>query len=233
MVKTIRNDFCKLADAQKAKILSSFFKTGPGQYGEGDRFLGIPVPKIRAFAKTCCALSLDDLQTILRSPFHEERVLALVTLTEQFKTGDGPARQAIFDFFLANTTSINNWDLVDITVPHIIGGHLFDKSRAVLHRLAKSKNMWERRIAIVATFYFIRRHQFHDTLKIAETLLEDKEDLIRKAVGWMLREVGKRDEKVLEEFLNAHVQRVSRTTLRYAIERFPEKKRKAFLQWKV
>lgn len=222
--------FARQADPAKAKILSGFFKTGKGQYGEGDRFLGLTVPKTRLLAKEFRALPEADLLSLLRSPWHEHRLCALMILVENFRLGDEKARENIFRLYLANTKFINNWDLVDLSAPQIVGGRLKDRSRQPLYRLARSKLLWERRIAIIACFTFIKAGESADALAIAELLLKDEEDLMHKAVGWMLREIGKRcSEEVLLGFLRKNYSKLPRTTLRYAIERFPEARRKAML----
>lgn len=217
-------------DPEVAAILARFFKTGPGQYGEGDRFIGVKVPTIRKVAKEFKDLPLGEVECLLHSEIHEERLLALVILILQFEKGDDATRKSIYDLYLANTRHINNWDLVDLSAPQIVGGYLENRSRKPLARLAKSESLWERRIAVVATHWFIRHGDYADTLRIAEKLLGDKEDLIHKAVGWMLREIGKRDVTVLEEFLERHCGVMPRTMLRYAIEQFPEKKRLGYLK---
>jgi 3-methyladenine DNA glycosylase AlkD len=218
---------------EQAAILARFFKTGPGQYGEGDQFIGVKVPVIRNVGKAFQRLPLSEVECLLHSEIHEERLLALVILVGQFHKSDDAARKQIYDLYLANTQEINNWDLVDVSAPKIVGGYLEQRSRRPLYRLAKSACLWERRIAILATFHFINQGDFTDTLKIAEVLLGDKADLIHKAVGWMLREVGKRDVAVLEAFLNDHCRAMPRTMLRYAIERFPEKLRRKYMDGKV
>ena len=189
------------ADPKVATVLARFFKTGPGQYGEGDRFIGVKVPTTRKVAKEFKSLPLPEVECLLHSEIHEERLLALVILVGQFEKGDEATRKRIYDLYLANTRHVNNWDLVDLSAPQIVGGYLETRSRKPLDRLAKSASLWERRISILATHWFIRHGDFADTLRIAEKLLGDKEDLIHKAVGWMLREVGKRDVAVLEGFL--------------------------------
>ena len=214
----------------QAAILARFFKTGPGQYGEGDRFIGVKVPVARKVAKEFKGLPLAEVECLLHSEIHEERLLALVILIGQFEKGDDAARKRIYDLYLANTKHINNWDLVDLSAPQIVGGYLENRGRKPLNRLAKSASIWERRISILATHWFIRHGDFADTLRIAEKLLTDGEDLIHKAAGWMLREVGKRDLVVLEEFLSANCRAMPRTMLRYAIERFPVEKRQAYLK---
>jgi 3-methyladenine DNA glycosylase AlkD len=218
-----------LANPRDATFLAGFFKTGPGEYGAGDRFIGLRVPIIRKVAKEFQSLPLTEVVRLLRAEIHEERLAALVILVLQTAKADGETRKRVYDLYLANTRHINNWDLVDLSAPQLVGGYLQDKSRKPLYRLAKSAWLWDRRISILATFAFIRRGDFDDTLAIAELLLGDKEDLIHKAVGWMLREVGKRDQAILEAFLQMHYRNMPRTMLRYAIERFPEKKRQAYL----
>ncbi|MDD5329640.1 MAG: DNA alkylation repair protein [Sulfuricella sp.] len=219
-----------LADPATALGLQRFFKTGPGQYGAGDVFIGIKVPTIRKLAAEFSGVGPGDAAQLLRSPHHEARILALLFLMRAFERGAAAERQQVYDLYLAATSHINNWDLVDISAPHVVGAHLADKARAPLYRLAQSDSLWERRIAIVATFHFIRRGDFGDTLAIAEHLLADREDLIHKATGWMLREVGKRDPAPLEAFLKRHCRTMPRTMLRYAIERFPTEKRQAYLR---
>ena len=218
-----------LADPAVAAGSARFFKTGPGEYGEGDVFIGIKSLTLKAIAKEFKGLPLAEVECLLHSEVHEDRTLALVILVGQFQQGAGATRKAIYDLYLANTRHINNWDLVDVSAPQIVGGYLEKRSRKPLHRLARSASLWERRISVVATHWFIRHGDFSDTLKMAEKLLGDKEDLIHKAVGWMLREVGKRDVVMLEAFLGQHCGAMPRTTLRYAIERFPEEKRRKYM----
>jgi 3-methyladenine DNA glycosylase AlkD len=220
----------RAANPAKAAILRRFFKTGPGEYGEGDRFLGLTVPQIRALAKQNGSLGAKSLQVLLNSGFHEERLLALLILVSRFQKGSEAERSRVYRFYVRNLHRINNWDLVDLTAPHIVGPVWFDGGPVPIQRWVTSKNLWERRIAIVATFHFIRQNRFGETLKIAGLLLEDPEDLIHKATGWMLREVGKRDRAVLEGFLKKYHRKMPRTMLRYAIERFPEEKRKRYLR---
>lgn len=229
----IQKELRALASPEVAHIQQSFFKTGKGQYGEGDVFLGIKVPVLRALAKQQRDAGLDDMQTLLGSKYHEERVFALLLLMQFYQRADDAGKQAAFDLYLGNTDRINNWDLVDVSAPHIVGRHLQDRPRKLLHRMAMAASLWERRIAIIATFHFIRLDDFADTLQIARTLLRDEHDLMHKAVGWMLREVGKRDLATEEAFLKTHYQSMPRTMLRYAIERFPEQKRKNYLYGKV
>lgn len=219
-----------LESPEDAAFLQRFFRTGPGEYGEGDRFLGIRVPTTRRLARECSRLSLEDVVTLLHDEYHEARLLALVLLGERYKRGGPEARREIFELYLANVAYVNNWDLVDLSAPEIVGAHLADRRRALLDRLARSKNLWERRIAIVATHYFIRvRNELDDTLRIARILLRDEHDLIHKATGWMLREVGKRDQKTLERFLEQHAHEMPRTMLRYAIERMTPAQRARFM----
>lgn len=229
----IQKELRALASAETAAILQGFFKTGPGQYGEGDVFLGIKVPALRALAKRCADADLRTVASLLDSRYHEERLLALLLLMQFYQRGREEDQAAAFDLYLSHTHRVNNWDLVDLSAPHIVGRHLQDRSRRVLHSLARSSSLWERRIAMVATFHFIRRNDFDDSLRIAEILLRDEHDLMHKAVGWMLREVGKRNLATEENFLKQHYHAMPRTMLRYAIERFPEPKRKKYLDGKV
>jgi 3-methyladenine DNA glycosylase AlkD len=219
-----------LATPSRAAALQRFFKTGPGQYGEGDRFLGLTMPQIRTFAGAYRDLPLGRLEGLLESPWHEARMLALVILAARFPRADARTQQTIYRLYLRRTDRINNWDLVDVTAPAIVGGYLLDRSPAPLRRLARSTNLWERRIAIIATQHFIRRGRFDVTLELAETLLDDPHDLMHKAVGWMLREVGNRDEATLKRFLDRHSARMPRTALRYAIERLPPRDRLRYLR---
>jgi 3-methyladenine DNA glycosylase AlkD len=218
------------ASKEKAALLMGFFKTGPGQYGEGDKFLGVMVPGTRLVVKEFADAPLAEIEKLLHSSWHEERLLALLLLVHQFERGDDALRKKIYMLYLKNTRYINNWDLVDLSAPKIVGPYLDGGSRALLYKLVRSKDLWERRIAILASFHFIRQGDFSDCLALAELLLDDDHDLMHKAVGWMLREVGKKDVKVLEGFLKKHHKRMPRTALRYAIERFPETKRKKYLK---
>lgn len=220
----------QLKTPKKAKILARFFKTGKGEYGEGDIFLGITVPQQRQIAKKYSNLTLEELQKLLNTKIHEYRLVALLILMIRYKKSDEEDKKTIFQFYLSNTKNINNWDLVDLSAPNIVGDYLLNEDRKILYQLAKSKNLWERRIAIMTTYTFIKNNDFNDTFKIAEILLQDKHDLIHKAVGWMLREVGKRNQKILEKFLDKHSRRMPRTMLRYAVERFDEEKRKFYLR---
>jgi len=227
--RRIQQRLRQFASTEKATLLQRFFKTGPGQYGEGDTFLGVMVPNARQVVKEFKDAPLSEIALLLHSAWHEERLCALLLLVHQFERGDDALRKKIFTLYLRNTRYINNWDLVDLSAPKIVGPYLDGGSRAVLYRLVRSKDLWERRIAILGTFPFIRKDDFVDALAISEHLLDDEHDLIHKAVGWMLRELGKRDVFVLEGFLKKHHQRMPRTALRYAIERFPEAKRKRYL----
>jgi 3-methyladenine DNA glycosylase AlkD len=220
----------ELGSPEAAAFAARYFKTGPGQYGEGDVFVGIRVPVLRKLAREYRALPEGEVRTLLRSEVHEGRLLALLILVAIATGGDEATKRRVYDLYLAHTQYINNWDLVDSSAREIVGGYLFDKDRRLLDRLARSEVLWERRIAIIATAYFIARGQFADTMRIAERLLSDPHDLIHKAVGWMLREVGKRDEAALEGFLNTHHRVMPRTMLRYAIERLPEESRRAYLR---
>jgi 3-methyladenine DNA glycosylase AlkD len=220
----------KMGNKEDAGFLQGFFKTGAGQYGERDIFLGIRVPAIRKLAKECKALPPEEVLPLLKSSYHEVRLFALILFVNAFAKGDETIQKKIYDLYLANSRYINNWDLVDISAPNIVGAFLLTRSRKPLYQLAKSKSLWERRIAVLATFYFIKNNQFEDSIKIAEILLRDKEDLIHKAVGWMLREVGKRDIACAESFLQKHCQVMPRTMLRYAIEKFTPARRKMFLK---
>lgn len=224
----IKQELKKLENKQTAKILQGFFKTGKGEYGEGDIFLGIKVPEQRKVAKKYNNLELDEIQELLNSNIHEHRLTALLILIDKYQKSDEKGR--IFNLYLNNTKNINNWDLIDLSSPKIIGDFLLDKDRDVLYRLAKSKNLWEKRISIIATSTFIKNNDFEDTLKISKILLNDKHDLIHKAVGWMLREIGKKDLRAEEGFLKKHYKDMPRTMLRYAIEKFPENKRKFYMK---
>jgi 3-methyladenine DNA glycosylase AlkD len=229
-LQAIRTSLRALADPVQAKNLQRFFKTGPGEYGQGDRFLGLRVPQIRGLAKQLGIVPLTVIKSLLKSPIHEERMLALLLMMKRYQCADEAGRAALFRLYLNSTAYINNWDLVDVTARHIVGAWLYPRSRRLLYTLAQSDSLWERRIAVLATFHFIARGEFEDSLKIAARLLRDPHDLIHKAVGWMLREIGKRDRKTEEAFLKAHYRSMPRTMLRYAIEHFPEKRRQAYLK---
>jgi 3-methyladenine DNA glycosylase AlkD len=231
--KDLSNSLKKAGNKKTAELLQWFFKTGKGEYGEGDKFLGIKVPQIREIANKNKDLTLSEIQSALKSIFHEERLCALLILVLQYSKGDEKAKEKIYRFYLANTIHINNWDLVDLTAPKIPGKHLLNRNRNVLLKLARSENLWERRISILSTFEFIRVKQFSDSIKISKILLNDEHDLIHKAVGWMLREIGKRDIKAEENFLKKYYRKMPRTMLRYAIEKFPERKRLAYLEGRI
>ncbi len=233
MLEIARAELREHSDESDAVILQRFFKTGPGEYGEGDRFLGVRVPATRSVARRYGDLPMADTLTLLRSPIHEERLLALIILTQKYRKGTPGEQSEIYREYLNNTRYINNWDLVDASAEHIVGAHLTDRPRRPLHALARSDCLWERRIAIISTFRFIRNGEFDETLKIAEMLVADAEDLIHKAIGWMLREVGKRDRSAEESFLKRYYQRMPRTMLRYAIEKFPEDLRQQYLNGTV
>lgn len=227
--RSLKRESC----SEKAKSLQRFFKTGPGEYGEGDVFLGITVPVIRKIVKIYQdAFQLNDLSSLAFSPFHEERLTFLLILVAKYqKSTQESERKEIFDFYIQHQKNVNNWDLVDLSAPYISGPFLYHypKKRPLLFTWAKSQSLWIRRIAILSTFYFIRQNEWCETLELARILLQDSEDLIHKAVGWMLREIGKRDHTAEENFLRHHYHQMPRTMLRYAIERFPDEKRKKYL----
>lgn len=228
--KNVEQALKKLGTKKKAESSAWFFKTGVGQYGYGDVFIGVTVPEQRKIAKQYFDLPFEQVSKLLESKYHECRLTALLILVHQYKEGDERTREKIAKFYLKHTKYINNWDLVDLSASYVLGDYLLTRDRTVLYKLVKSKNIWERRIAIITTHCFIRNGEYEDTFKLAEILLIDNHDLIHKAVGWMLREVGKRcSRKELVSFLDAHIKKIPRTTLRYAIEHFPEKERKAFL----
>ena len=232
-IQQIKKRLKQLANKEKAEILQRFFKTGPGEYGEGDVFIGVKVPDLRKVAKDFRDIAIKDVIILLESAIHEERLLALLILVSKYVKGNETAKKEIYKLYLNKTKYINNWDLVDVTAQHIVGDYLMDKNKAPLYSLVRSEDLWERRIAIMATFYFIRNERYEDTLKIAKILLSDKEDLIHKAVGWMLREIGKKNMVAEEAFLKQHYKKMPRTMLRYAIEKFPEPKRKQYLKGEI
>jgi len=232
-VKEIQKKLKSLGNKEKTRKHQRFFKTGPGEYGEGDIFVGVTVPELRKLAKEYKTIPLKEVKQLLHSSIHEERLLSLFILIHRYSKGDEPEKRRVYELYLKNTKFINNWDLVDSSAGHIVGAFLFNKSKKPLYDLVKSNNLWERRISIISTFYLIKRNQFSDTLKISKILLPDKEDLIHKAVGWMLREVGKRDMSVEENFLKKHYKNMPRTMLRYAIEKFLESKRQRYLKGKI
>lgn len=225
----ITRDVNKLSNDQKSQIYQRFFKTGKGQYAEGDKFLGLTVPQQRLLAKKYHNLPQDQIEKLLMSKIHEYRLTAVLILVDQYQKADTADKKKIVAYYLKLTRFINNWDLVDLSADKILGSYLLKNDKVILYKLARSNNLWERRIAIVATFNFIKNNLFEDTLKISEILLNDQQDLIHKAVGWMIREVGKRNEKVLEAFLQKHYKVMPRTMLRYAIEKLSENKRKFYL----
>ena len=232
-VLKIRRSLRRLADTNTALVLQRFFKTGPGEYGEGDVFVGIKVPILRKLAAEFEEESLQTLRILLKSKIHEERMLALMILVRRFARENDQGRRQIYKLYLAHSRLINNWDLVDGSAPYIVGAFLWSRNRQPLYVLAKSPSLWERRIAILSTFHFIRQNDFGDALRISKLLLGDEHDLIHKAVGWMLREIGKRDRTIGETFLKMHYREMPRTMLRYAIERFPEARRRKYLLGRI
>ncbi len=226
----IRKELERLGDKEYATRLGKYFKTGKHEYGEGDRFLGIRVPDLRKSAKRYRNISINQASQLLRSSFHEERLFSLLVLVDLFKRATDQDKKKIYTLYLRNTKFINNWDLVDASAGRIVGAYLLTRDKKYIYALAKSKNLWERRISIMATSYFIGQNEFADTLKMAKMLLNDEEDLIHKSVGWLLREVGKKDFELEESFLKKHHASMPRTMLRYAIEKFPQEKRKNYLK---
>jgi 3-methyladenine DNA glycosylase AlkD len=232
-LKELRKDLKKEADREQAVILQRFFKTGKGEYGEGDKFYGIKVPVQRRIAKKHRDIAPADIQELLNSPVHEERLVGLFILVDQYTGSDDKAKEKLFRFYLKNTKNINNWDLVDLSAPKIIGAHLLNRDKNILFKLAESENLWEKRIAILSTYTFIKNNHFDTTFRISKILLNDTHDLIHKGVGWMLREVGNQNLEEEENFLKKHYKTMPRTMLRYAIEKFPEKRRKAYLKGNI
>ncbi|PIR94396.1 DNA alkylation repair protein [Candidatus Falkowbacteria bacterium CG10_big_fil_rev_8_21_14_0_10_39_11] len=226
----VKNELKALKNPEKIAVFDNFFKTGKGQYGEGDEFYGLTAQEIKDVAKKYQDIDLTEVLTLLKDKVHEVRMAALRILVHKYKKGDDKQKKQVFDIYLKNTKYINNWDLIDVTTPDIVGDYLLKRDRAVLYKLARSKSLWEKRISMLATYTFIRNKEFEDTLKIAEILLADDHDLIHKAVGWMLREVGNRDREVEELFLRKYYQKMPRTMLRYAIEKFPESLRQKYLK---
>ena len=229
----LKKEILEKSSKEKPKIYAKFFKTGKGEYGEGDIFLGLTVPEQRILARKYTNLVLDDVKKLLESKYHEHRLMGLFILVYKYEKSNEKEKAGIKDFYLENKHRGNNWDLVDCIADKILGKHLIDKDKKVLYELAKSESIWDRRIAIISTFEFIKNGKFEDTLKISKILLKDEHDLIHKAVGWMLREIGKRDLETLEKFLKRHYKKMPRTMLRYAIEKFPEIKRKKYLAGKI
>jgi len=236
MLTDLKRELTARARPEHARLLARYFKTGPGQYGEGDVFMGLTVPQVREVARAFSGLPLTDVRELLASELHEERLCALLLLVHMFERGDAKMRHAVYRFYLKHISRINNWDLVDLSAPNIVGEYLLETkdSGAVLVKLAKSKSVWSRRIAVLSTFAFIRAGRHLPTFNIARMLIRDQHDLIHKAVGWMLREVGKRiDRETEEEFLRRHYHVMPRTMLRYAIERLPKRQQQAYLTGRV
>lgn len=232
-ILSLRESLHEASNPVQAKNLQRFFKTGPGEYGEGDVFLGIKVPVLRNIVKQNLDIPLGEMKEIISSGIHEERLAALMILVLCFPKSSDAEKEKIFKFYLENAKYINNWDLVDLSAPQIVGGYLIDKDKSILKKLASSKNLWEKRIAALATFQFIKINEFDFALLIARKLLNDEHDLIHKAVGWMLREIGKRNLQEEEKFLALHYKSMPRTMLRYAVEKFPESKRQKYLKGKI
>jgi len=229
MLKQLEKELQKSGNPSKAKIYSRFFKTGKGGYGEGDVFIGLTVPEQRALAKKYVNLSITDVEKLLSNKIHEYRLTGFFILVYKFEKADEEQKKEIVDFYLKNKHRANNWDIIDCVADKILGSYFFDKKKDVIYELAKSSSLWDRRIAIISTFYFIKNNKFEDTLRISERLLNDKHDLIHKAVGWMLREIGKRNQEKEEEFLKKYHKTMPRTMLRYAIERFDENKKRFYM----
>ena len=230
IITRIKNELEQYIDPVKREYLPNFFKTGKGQYGEGDKFLGIVVPNTRLVAKRHKDAPFEVMAELLQSEWHECRLCALLMLVERFKKSDEKDKKHIFDFYLANTSRINNWDLVDLSAPNIVGEYLKDKPRDILYKLADSSLLWDQRIAVLSTYTLIRNREFMDILALSERLLHHQHDLMQKAVGWMLREMGKRDKDLLVQFLEKYCKVMPRTMLRYAIEKFPDDERKEFMK---
>ncbi|RJQ46938.1 MAG: DNA alkylation repair protein [Nitrospiraceae bacterium] len=233
IVRDIKAALRKSGDKKIAEHSRRFFKTGKGEYAEGDKFLGIRVPVLRKLVRKYRGITIDEAMMLLISEFHEERLFSLLSLIELYKKSGDDAQGSIFKLYLSSTEYINNWDLIDLSAPHIVGVYLQRRNRAPLYTLAESESLWERRIAIMATFHFIRQNDFSDALEISRLFLKDREDLIHKATGWMLREVWKRDTESAEQFLSKRCRSMPRTTLRYAIEKLPEKKRIRYLKGEI
>ncbi len=233
MLIELEKSLLKVSNSSKAEFNKKFFKTKEGEYGFGDKFIGISVPKIRNIAKEFLNLSFDDIKILLEDKVHEKRLIGLLILVENYKKSKEDKKKMIFEFYLENRKSVNNWDLVDLTADKIVGDFLLGKDKEILYILARSERLWERRIAIVSTFTFIKQNQFDDTIHLFELLINDREDLIHKAVGWMLREIGKRNVTVLENILKKNYKKMPRTMLRYAIEKFDKDKRKRYLRGNI
>lgn len=232
-VNELRKRIKSQSSKKVADTMQWFFKTGEGEYGEGDVFAGLKVPDQRKIAKEFRDLSLIEIKQLLISPVHEERLISLFILVDKYEKGNEKEKEEIFKFYYKNRKGINNWDLVDLSAPKIVGKHLLERDKNILFKFASSKKLWERRISILSTYEFIRNNKFQPTIEISEILINDEHDLIHKAVGWMLREVGKKDLQTEEKFLEKHYKKMPRTMLRYAIEKFPESKRKKYLQGKI
>jgi len=232
MLNKLISELQKLSNPKKKEVYQRFFKTGKGEYGEGDIFIGLTVPEQRALAKKYVNISIPKIQQLLKNKIHEYRLTGLLILTYKYEKADEREKENIFNFYLKNLKHVNNWDLVDLTSTKVVGEFLHNKDKKTLYKLVQSKDLWEKRVSIISTLYFIKKGEFEDTLAISELLLKDKHDLIHKAVGWMLREVGKKDESVLKKFLKQHYDELPRTTLRYAVEKFPELERKKWLTYK-
>ena len=229
----LRSHIRQFQDPRKAEALRRFFKTGPGQYGEGDIFLGLTVPDCHKVAKVYDDMSWSGVKILLTSKYHEERLIALLIMVRQFKKGDELVKTRIYNHYLKSTKHINNWDLIDLSAPRIVGSYLEKRSRQPLVQLAKSGNLWKKRISIIATYSFIKQRDFEATFRLADILLSDKHDLIHKATGWMLREAGKKDVPTLKKFLKSRYQKMPRTMLRYSIERFSQRERKKYLMGEI
>jgi 3-methyladenine DNA glycosylase AlkD len=223
----------KNSDKKHAKTMQWFFKTGKGEYGEGDKFLGLRVPLQRKIAQKFSDLELSDLKQLLRSKIHEDRLISLLILVDKYQKADEKGKEKVYKYYLQSRQHINNWDLVDLSAPKIVGEHLVERDKEILYKYARSKNLWEKRIAILSTYTFIKNNNLNNTLELSDILLYDKHDLIHKSVGWMLREVGKINIKILEDYLKPRYTKMPRTMLRYAIEKFPEQKRKKYLKGKI
>ncbi len=233
IAEELKNDLKFLANFEHANNLQWFFKTGKGQYGEGDVFIGVKVPNIRKVANRFVELSLSEIKKLLYSRIHEERLCALLILVDKFAKSNDTEKKKIFDFYIKNAKRANNWDLVDLSCPKIVGNYLLDKNKDILYKFAISKNLWQRRISIISTYTFIKNMKFADSFRLAKILMNDKHDLIHKAVGWMLREIGKRNQLQEEKFLKKYYIKMPRTMLRYAIEKFEENKRIAYLKSRI
>ena len=229
----LKSTIRKNANKENAKNLKWFFKTGKGEYGEGDKFLGLRVPLQRKIAKEFRDLELSGLQQLLQSKFHEDRLISILILVDKYQKAEEKEREKFYKFYLQNRKHFNNWDLVDLSAPKIVGQKLLNRNKDILYKYARSNNLWEKRIAILSTATFIKNKHFKTTFELSDILLNDKHDLIHKAVGWMLREIGKMDKEILEAYLKLQYNKMPRTMLRYAIEKFPEQKRKKYLQGKI